>query len=454
MELDTEESDLYTLVANDQNSHVSISKTALLKSPLIKKMLALSAVNESTSKTMACSFLDSKGISYVKKILEAQDNQQTTILKQLLTDESFETVDGVWQLLDCWQIPINCAGLMELAVLGGSESKDICDVVCTHDGKHFATVSHKGNFAWWNADGSLHRNIYENKQGFLMRIVLSPDEKSCYFSVRSLLMRWDKTLNTITQIEREIGRLIEIIEFSPDGSYLLVGNDYRFNSYDANFNQLGTFIRNLNTGICITADSKYIIFAGDENVNIAYKDGSLHAQGKKHRPNIRLIAFSKKDAYIVSIDDHHPCIIWDLEGHVLAEIPIEGLRLSNLAVCNDLIVMGCESGEVALWRFDKQNNKLNWISKIKNHTDEIKNLVFSPNGTLLATAGADGKVCLYDVVHWSGTPVATWDLAQIGRSKIRICFSPEGSYMLLASYLGKVCICDLTVLKKLFSINA
>ncbi|TKA76607.1 hypothetical protein B0A55_10044 [Friedmanniomyces simplex] len=44
---------------------------------------------------------------------------------------------------------------------------------------------------------------------------------------------------------------------------------------------------------------------------------------------------------------------------------------------------------------------LETLSELRNRTDEVWHLAFSHDGTMLATAGKDGLVCVYDTRHYS-----------------------------------------------------
>jgi len=79
---------------------------------------------------------------------------------------------------------------------------------------------------------------------------------------------------------------------------------------------------------------------------------------------------------------------------------------------------------------------------LRQHTGWILTLAFSPNGTLLASGGADCTVCLWDVSTplnargSSGGPRAV--LRGHTETVYKVLFSPDGSVVLSCSFDGSI----------------
>ncbi|KAK5164652.1 uncharacterized protein LTR77_009858 [Saxophila tyrrhenica] len=77
------------------------------------------------------------------------------------------------------------------------------------------------------------------------------------------------------------------------------------------------------------------------------------------------------------------------------------------------------------------------LTELRNHSDEVWHLQFSHDGSMLATAGKDGLVCVYDTARWtirhefreherSNTPAGD-------RGVVYVAFSPDDQYLISCS---------------------
>ena len=76
----------------------------------------------------------------------------------------------------------------------------------------------------------------------------------------------------------------------------------------------------------------------------------------------------------------------------------------------------------------------------KNRT-HLNSAAFHPSGHILATAGNDGTVSLYDTTSWQVTKTFDW---KIGKLRC-VAFSPDGALAAVGSDTGKVVVWDVDV---------
>ncbi len=100
----------------------------------------------------------------------------------------------------------------------------------------------------------------------------------------------------------------------------------------------------------------------------------------------------------LAIDDGQHLTVWDIvTGKQKAELPRRPVQTSALAYSPDgsLLAAGGTDGKVALW--DPVDDR--HLADMLGHTGAVDTLAFSPDGHLLATGGADKKVVLWDVAR-------------------------------------------------------
>ena len=113
-------------------------------------------------------------------------------------------------------------------------------------------------------------------------------------------------------------------------------------------------------------------------------------------------------------------VIWKQDGSHVADLP--GHRTAVWAVDvsagGDLVATAGYDGMVKLW--DLASRKVRF--DLKKHTGWVRALAFSPDGSRLATAGEDGTVVLWSVQD--GKPVATVKAHE--GPVTAVAFSPDG----------------------------
>ena len=85
---------------------------------------------------------------------------------------------------------------------------------------------------------------------------------------------------------------------------------------------------------------------------------------------------------------------------------------------------------------------LHALTALRHHSDEVWHLAFSPSGSLLATAGKDGLVCVYDTSTWrlrhefrehEPRVAAAPGAAEVPKGVCYIAFSPDEHFLISCS---------------------
>lgn len=123
---------------------------------------------------------------------------------------------------------------------------------------------------------------------------------------------------------------------------------------------------------------------------------------------------------------------------------LEGLgALATFAVSPDatLIAVGCDDGDVGLWRVNVEQTaaKLDWTRR--GHNLPIGSLLFSPNGQMIVSRDKNGNLCLWAAQTSYQLPLAP----QAQCSHAAPAFSSDNRWLALANAKNGVAIFDVAL---------
>ncbi|MFC1596843.1 protein kinase [Planctomycetota bacterium] len=112
-------------------------------------------------------------------------------------------------------------------------------------------------------------------------------------------------------------------------------------------------------------------------------------------------------------------LFWDLASGATLEALDAGHNVISLAFgAEELLATGGEDGQIDIWSWRARERVWTFAA----HTDIIRDLAFSPDGSLLASASDDGAAKLWNVATGEEVPTA---FMHIGRVR-SVAFSPDG----------------------------
>jgi WD40 repeat protein/class 3 adenylate cyclase len=127
----------------------------------------------------------------------------------------------------------------------------------------------------------------------------------------------------------------------------------------------------------------------------------FHAPGNE----VRSLAFSPDGSLLVSASAETAVRIWDVDRRSVSGEPLQGReRLISVRFSPDgrLVAAGTENGAVVL--FDVASRQPLGLP-LDGHTGSVFSVAFATGGTRLASAGADGRVLLWDIRPWADDDV-------------------------------------------------
>ena len=224
--------------------------------------------------------------------------------------------------------------------------------------------------------------------------------------VVSIITR-DFNTEMITAFSYETGEVLKRVHCTDTPSSLTITPDSKFviiGMYSTGVNVLNTttfeVMYNLPTSralqVAVSPDSKYLAVAEEDHIVPLFTvpDFKLLSTGKRHMDIVRSVCFSPSSKLLISGSFDKIVIVWSIPDMKYLRV-FKGQSdtiLSVLFLSNHLAVTGIDDGKIIVWDVEAGSK----IEEIAEHTSQVYSLSLSRNKKKFASAGADGKVKVFD----------------------------------------------------------
>ncbi|MCX6047415.1 MAG: BTAD domain-containing putative transcriptional regulator [Chloroflexi bacterium] len=219
--------------------------------------------------------------------------------------------------------------------------------------------------------------------------------------------------------------------------------------------------------LCFSPDGRWLASSSvDQTVRLwDVATGALHVTKQAHEDTVGSVAFSADGKLLASGGGDHTVHVWSVDSTDILRTMrghIQGVNSVSCAPDGGTIAIAGQDGKVRLLPLallappaegvTQQVARTAWptepdpkpripaeVQVFANHTKEVSAVAFSPNGTLLASGGADHTICLWQAQR------GTLQQVLVGhRNWVRsLAFHPNGKLLLSSSSDWSVRIWDI-----------
>jgi len=295
------------------------------------------------------------------------------------------------------------------------------------DGTRLLTASGDGAATLWDVATGRPTVTLDSRRGTLVGAAFIPGGPTVVLLFEDgVVTIWDTSAGTTADLRDPQQRSGNGLAVSPDGSSLAVAGDDGTRLWDLRGRTLGAVLRGHTDFVLATAfssDGSRIATAGRDNTARVW-DAVNHQVVFTligHKGPVNAVAFSRDGQTLITGSEDAQALLWAVGGAKVATAhPAAPIRSASLH--GDRLATSAEDGRVTLW---DTTDLARPPTTFDAHPSGVWAVVFSPDGSMLATGGSDDLVRLWGAVDHR--LLAT--LRGHAESVKALAFSPDGAVL-------------------------